>query len=521
MIDLNPDHLETVRRILAEHVPACEVRVFGSRVTWTAKDYSDLDLAVVGVAALDWGTLGRLREAFEESDLPMQVDVLDWHGISRSFQEVIERDYAALQEMPSGQGRDVAWNLTTIGEFAPFVYGKGLPERERNSAGAVPMFGSNGIVGSHDVALTNGPTVVIGRKGTAGAVHYSPVPCWPIDTTFYVTGDDPDRLRFIFYALKTLDLADMNADSAVPGLNRTAAHARELRVPEKATQRAIAHILGTLDDKIQLNRRMNETLEGMARALFKSWFVDFEPVRAKMEGRWRRGESLPGMPAELYELFPDGMVDSELGEIPAGWEVRGLGELCHKPQYGYTATAKGDHVGPKFLRITDINKKAWIDWSSVPYCEITERDYGKYRLTSGDILIARMADPGHGVLIEEDLEAVFASYLIRFRPFHRQHGRLLQYWLRSERYWELVSGRAAGTTRTSLNAKVLSTFPVIVPSIQIAITFDEYVASLRSRVVANTSETRTHAAKRDTLLPKLISGEVRVKDAATFVERRS
>ena len=100
-----------------------------------------------------------------------------------------------------------------------------------------------------------------------------------------------------------------------------------MRAPrDKAEQRAIAHVLGTLDDKIELNRRMNETLEGMARALFKSWFVDFEPVRAKMEGRWRRGESLPGMPAELYDLFPGRLVGSEVGEVPEGWEVEALGE---------------------------------------------------------------------------------------------------------------------------------------------------------------------------------------------------
>jgi type I restriction enzyme S subunit len=93
-------------------------------------------------------------------------------------------------------------------------------------------------------------------------------------------------------------------------------------------QRAIAHILGTLDDKIELNRRMSETLEAMGRALFKAWFVDFEPVRAKMEGRWQRGQSLPGLPAHLYDLFPDRLVESELGEIPEGWEVKRIGDLA-------------------------------------------------------------------------------------------------------------------------------------------------------------------------------------------------
>ena len=96
----------------------------------------------------------------------------------------------------------------------------------------------------------------------------------------------------------------------------------------KSEQHAIAHVLGTLDDKIELIRRMNETLEEMARALFKSWFVDFEPVRAKIDGRWRRGESLPGLPAEHYDLFPDRLVPSELGEIPEGWAVRTAGGSC-------------------------------------------------------------------------------------------------------------------------------------------------------------------------------------------------
>ena len=96
MIDLNPNHLGTVKAILAEHVPECEVRAFGSRATWAAKDYSDLDLAILGKGPLDWTTLGRLKEAFEESDLPMRVDVLDWHAISEGFREVIEREHLVL-----------------------------------------------------------------------------------------------------------------------------------------------------------------------------------------------------------------------------------------------------------------------------------------------------------------------------------------------------------------------------------------------------------------------------------------
>ena len=158
-----------------------------------------------------------------------------------------------------------------------------------------------------------------GRYGTLGKVFFIPEDFWPLNTTLYVRdfkGNDP---RFIANFLSSLDFSAYSDKAAVPGLNRNHLHQAWVHVPPLPEQRAIAHILGTLDDKIELNRRMNETLEEMARALFKSWFVDFDPVRAKMDGRWRRGQSLPGMPADLYDLFPDRLVDSELGEIPEGW----------------------------------------------------------------------------------------------------------------------------------------------------------------------------------------------------------
>ena len=126
-IDLNPNYLATVRRILAEHVPACEVRAYGSRATWTAKDYSDLDLAVVGGESLDRITLGRLKEAFEESDLPMRVDVLDWHSISESFRHEIKRDFAVVQDAGDKQTAVAEWREGTWGEIATLEYGKITP----------------------------------------------------------------------------------------------------------------------------------------------------------------------------------------------------------------------------------------------------------------------------------------------------------------------------------------------------------------------------------------------------------
>jgi len=418
------------------------------------------------------------------------------------------------------------WRETTLGQLMSFANGRSIPNRADGLPN--PVYGSNGVIGWTAEANADAGSIIVGRVGSyCGSLYFSKQRCWVTDNAICATPLHENDSRFLFYLLNTIGLNNWRTGSGQPLLNQDILRRIPTAVPEPMEQRAIAHILGTLDDKIELNRRMSETLEAMARALFKSWFVDFEPVRAKMEGRWRRGVGAnhdsplqPGLPAHLYDLFPDRLVDSELGEIAEGWEVGTLGDLSEKPQYGYTASAKEEPVGPKFLRITDINKLPWIDWTTVPYCEIEPEDFEQYRLHSGDVLIARMADPGHGVVIEEQVEAVFASYLIRFRLKDQAYIHYIQYWLRSDGYWELVTSRHAGTTRASLNAQVLSSFQLIIPPKPIASAFSEIVNALRNKVVAAVNESRTLAALRDALLPKLISGEIRVKDAERFLKER-
>ena len=231
-------------------------------------------------------------------------------------------DYVVVQK--GAKQSTGGWQEASLGEVIELKRGYDLPQRKR-IPGSVPLVSSSGVTYYHTEAKVRGPGVVTGRYGTLGEVFFVPSDFWPLNTTLYVRdfkGNDP---RFISYFLRGLDFSAYSDKAAVPGLNRNHLHQAAVRYPANITeQRAIAHVLGTLDDKIELNRRMNETLEEMARVLFKSWFVDFEPVRAKMEGRWLPGESLPGLPAENYDLFPDRLVDSELGEIPEGWEVKTL-----------------------------------------------------------------------------------------------------------------------------------------------------------------------------------------------------
>ena len=179
---------------------------------------------------------------------------------------------------------------------------------------------------------------------------------------------------------------------AVAGITGTDLAQLPVEIPPLAEQQAIAHILGTLDNKIELNRRTNETLEAMARALFKSWFVDFEPVRAKMEGRWRRGESLPGLPADHYDLFPDRLVDSELGEVPEGWEVKGLGEVALQRRSGVKPEeidAESPYIALEHMPKRCIALRQWSNADGLAS--------GKFKFEQGDILFGKLRPYFHKV----------------------------------------------------------------------------------------------------------------------------
>ncbi len=420
------------------------------------------------------------------------------------------------------------WRTSTWGDEISLEYGKALRNYDKER-GLFRVFGSNGPIGWTAQPLAPGPGVILGRKGAYRGIEFSREPFFVIDTAYYVVPKTELDMRWLYYAIKHHKLGEIDDGSPIPSTTRSAVYVRELDIPPLAEQKAIACILGSLDDKIELNRRMNKTLEEMARAIFKSWFVDFDPVHAKAAVRckhpdWSNAQvsraACPNLKPEIADLFPDNFEDSELGGIPKGWAVERLGDICEKPQYGYTASASDELVGPRFLRITDINKQKWIEWQSVPFCPIDERNYEKYRLKIGDVVIARMADPGHGALIEDDVDAVFASYLIRFRPTEIILGRFVQYWIRSEKYWNLVHGRQSGTTRANLNAQVLCSFKLVVPPSLLLAFFSRRVDVLRSKLVANVSESRTLAVLRDTLLPKLISGELPIKDAEQIVGRQ-
>ncbi|MGK3987861.1 restriction endonuclease subunit S [Sorangium sp. So ce136] len=279
-------------------------------------------------------------------------------------------------------------------------------------------------------------------------------------------------------------------------------------LPPLLQQRSIASVLGSLDDKIELNRRMNQTLEAMARALFKSWFVDFDPVRAKMEGR-----APAGMDAETAALFPDSFEDSELGPIPRGWRVQELRDRATAIQYGLTTSATSTPTGPRFLRITDI-QGGQINWNTVPYCAIRDGDLEKYRVEHGDIFVARTgASTGENVYVTEPPLAVFASYLVRLRFPTPSQSRFVGAFMRTELYKQHVAGCLGGSAQPNASAQALASARTSFPPESVAAAFHEIVAPIDSRKAANHREDVVLGTLRDTLLPRLLSGELRVKEA--------
>ncbi len=405
------------------------------------------------------------------------------------------------------------WEASTVGDFCPFIYGKALPERSR-MPGVFPVISSAGISGSHNEPLVTTGGIVIGRKGTVGSVTLSKSAFWPIDTAFYIA-DEPQRdLRFTYYLLKTLGLDRMNSDSAVPGLNRDNAHARTIFVPGLQEQRSIAHILGTLDDKIELNRKQNETLEAMARALFKAWFVDFEPVRAKMEGRWQRGQSLPGLPAHLYDLFPDRLVESELGEIPEGWEMRSLDSIANYLN-GLALQKFPPESETEFLPVIKIAQLRAGNTNGADKASTQIKP--EYVVVDGDVLFSwsgslevEVWNGGRGAL-NQHLFKVTSSEVPKWFYFFATRQHLSD-------FRAIAAGKA--TTMGHIQRKHLTDARIAVAPPESMTKFDAVIASQFDQLVSNAQQSRSFAQLRDTLLPKLISGELRIKDAEAFLKER-
>lgn len=397
----------------------------------------------------------------------------------------------------------------TVEELAPLSYGKGLPEAKRIS-GSIPVYGSNGIIGYHNESFTHGPTVVIGRKGTVGAVRLSKVPCWPIDTTFFIEFKNLDDARFMYYVLKSVGLEKMNSDSAVPGLNRDAAHARTLLLPNEDSWRAIAGVLGALDDKIEQNRHTAQELEQLARAVYRAWFVDFEPVRAKADG----ASFFPSMPQHVFDVLPTSFVDSELGPVPKGWDVKNVGEVV-TVKGGSTPSTKepdywngGEHCWATPKDLSRLSHPVLLD---------TERhitDAGVDRISSGllpvgTVLMSSRAPIGY-LAIARVPTAINQGFVAMICDGPLPPAFILS-WAHSS--METIKARASGTTFPEISKRNFRPIPIIKPTNEVVAAYGQAVDPLFDLLTACVKENECLAKTSDYILPRLLSGQVSVEDS--------
>ena len=574
-IDITDAQRKLILRLLKKHLPNTAAWVYGSRATWNARPQSDLDMVVFTTSAQE-RRVSDLRDAFEESALPFRVELFVWDAVPESFHGQIEAEHVVLAEKDDLRACE-QWRPCTWGELATLEYGKALRDY-RSAKGPYPVFGTNGPIGWHTDRLDAGPGVIVGRKGAYRGVHYASGPFSVIDTAFYLKPKVPMDVRWAYYELLTHDINGLDSGSAIPSTSREDFYGLPVRVPPLPEQHTIAHILGTLDDKIELNRRMNETLEAMSRALFKSWFVDFDPVHAKaalkhhvanriprqgdstrstkaapsdhspLEGESARqgrqpavepvgGNQTPlpllkggdwtakraqvyldGMEAETAALFPDSFTASELGPIPAGWDIRPLAECIDIIRGLSYNGSKLAATGLLMHNLNSIYEGGGYKQAGIKYYAGDFK--ARHTTRPGDLLVAN-TEQGHDRLLigyaaivpsRSDATSLFSHHLyrLRLRPLANLTPDYLCHLLNTQRMHDRVSSYATGTTVNMLPLDALRLPRVAVPCGPLVTAFDRAAKAARERQEQIVEEVHTLTALRDTLLPKLVSGELRI-----------
>jgi type I restriction enzyme S subunit len=393
-------------------------------------------------------------------------------------------------EVPDG------WHKITLGELVTFHRGYDLPLKEKTE-GKYPIVGSNGIIGYHNSYKIKGPGVTVGRSGNLGEPQFVEKDYWPHNTTLYVSKFHSSDPSFIYYFLKTLHLSEFNAGSAVPTLNRNHIHTIDVIVPkETAEQKAIGKSLSNLDSKIELNQQINKTLEAIAQAIFKRWFVDFE---------------FPNEEGKPYKSSGGEMVHSEeLGrDTPKDWHVGSISDLCSAITNGGTPKRaesnywNGSIAWFKTGELTDgplIGSEEHITEEGLKNsaCKLWDENtilIALYGVTVGKLGILKIKAAANqacsGLFAKKEIGYPFLFYSLLFK---RQ---------------ELINF-AVGAAQQNISQQIVQETKTIIPPTALLRDYNTMLNSLFDRQTALVLQNRTLTRIRDTLLPKLMSGKIRV-----------
>jgi type I restriction enzyme S subunit len=395
------------------------------------------------------------------------------------------------------------WKNCQLGDILTFQRGHDLPKTQMMS-GKYPVVGSNGIIGHHNEYTTEAPSITVGRSGNTGNPYIIYGRSWSHNTTLYVKEFKSSDPIYVYYLLKTLDLKNFAGGSAVPTLNRNHIHTLDISVPPFEEQIEIGRTLRTLDDKIANNTRINHHLEQMAQAIFKSWFVDFEP-------------------------FADGdFSDSELGEIPNGWSVQTIEYLAEKVAMGpFGSNIKVETFVDSGVPIISGNHLRGLYLNELGYNYITEehaRRLSNSLVRAGDIIFTHAGNIGQVALISDDCD--YSYYVISQRQFYLRCDKTkalpeyINYFFHSREGQGKLLANASQTgvpsiARPSSHLKGIS---VVLPPVEIQLKWLETVKAMLQSLNNNSKENKRLISIRDSILPRLMSGELSVADLGDITQ---
>ncbi len=523
---IGPDGLtrrdrDLIRDVLARYPEVRRVSLFGSRAMGTFGRGSDIDLALEG-PDLDSPTLTRIATELEDSDLPYKVDLLlrDEH-LEPKLEAHIRR-----------YGKPIGWKQTTLGTLGDASrnaivggpFGSNLVSNDYADQGVPVIRGQNMGFGrwvsgefvfvsdakadSLRANLARPGDVVFTQRGTLGQVAIVPSGPWvryvvsqsQMKATIDPQKADPRYVYYVFSNPAEKEYIAANAiQTGVPHTNLTQLRLHPISLPPLDEQRTIASVLGALDDKIEQNRRTALALERLARAIFRAWFVDFEPVKAKAAG----AAAFPSMPQEVFDALPTRFIDSDLGPVPAGWEVKALDECVHltmgqsPPSEYYNEHGEGL---PFHQGVTDYGFR--FPTHRV-YCT-TDGRLAEPR----DVLVSVRAPVGR--INVADRRLVLGRGLAGLRHRHDRQSFLLHQLCHVFAEEDAIGD---GTIYKAVTKKFLSQMPTLSPPDEVEGAFDDLARPLDDLVAASESESRKLAEMRDYLLPRLLGGSVRVEVA--------
>ena len=413
------------------------------------------------------------------------------------------------------------WSEVLLGALVQNFDSRRIPlsRREREKLrGSFPYYGATGIMDHVDAFLFEGLHLLLAEDGSVERPDGKPFlqlvdgQFWANNHVHVLRGSNNEDTKYLYYALSTVAIHPYMSGSVQAKLSQ--ANLNKIPIPypaHDADRHAIVHILGTLDDKIELNRRMTETLETMVQALFKSWFVDFDPVHAKAEGRDT------GLPKHIADLFPDSFEDSELGEIPKGWEMDTFADVVEQLRK-FENPGKSPDVVFRLFSIPAYDKRKW------PTDEAGENIKSvKSRVPTGAVLLSKLnpeIDRVWLVYVQPGDRAICSTEFLVLVP-RPPHGRSYVYCLaRSHSFRQELVGLVTGTSKSHQRAQVSATLGLVVvkPPEPILRQFEKAAEPLLAQTLEYHRKSSTLAVLRDTLLPKLMSGEIRASKAVVRIQ---